>query len=80
MGRVVEEVHKSKIEELNKRIDDLVSDHKVIFKTISDNEKKIEDLEAKLYDAVLTSAKMEATVKTVLRLKESENSKLKKDE
>lgn len=80
IGKVVEEVHRSKIEELNKRIDELVSDHKVMNKTISDNERKIQKLEDKLYNAVLTSAKMEATITTVLRLKEkgTGSSKFKK--
>ncbi|MEP2936863.1 MAG: hypothetical protein ABJM06_00615 [Gilvibacter sp.] len=80
IGKVVEEVHRSKIDQLNKRIDELVSDHKVMNKTISDNEHKIEKLEEKLYHSTMTSAKMEATLKTVLLLREAEETKLKKNE
>ncbi|MCF6307901.1 MAG: hypothetical protein L3J09_08090 [Flavobacteriaceae bacterium] len=70
--RVAEEVHKSKIEELDKRVLEMEKEHKVMTKTISDSESKIKDLETKLYNSIILSTKMEATINTVLMLKERE--------
>jgi len=75
--RVAEEVHKSKIEELDKRVLEMEKEHKVMTKSISDSESKIKDLETKLYNSVILSTKMEATINTVLMLKEREIRELK---
>lgn len=75
--RVAEEVHKSKIEELDKRVLEMEKEHKVMTKTIADNETKIKDIEAKLYNSVILSTKMEATINTVLMLKDREIKELK---
>lgn len=78
--RVAEEVHKSKIEELDKRVLEMEKEHKVMTKTITDSENKIKELENKLYNSVILSTKMEATISTVLMLKERENGQLKNGE
>lgn len=77
VARIAEEVHKSKIEELEKRILLMEQDHKLNSKTISDNEQEIKDLKEKLYYATIMAEKMEATITTVLTLKGHEVKKLK---
>lgn len=74
--RIAEEVHKSKIEELEKRIIEMEKDHKVIMKTITDNEIKIKELDEKVFKSTIVSAKMEATIKTILYLNEKEGRNL----
>lgn len=68
--KVAEEVHKSKIDELEKRIVEMEKDHKVNLKVISDNETRINKLESKLWETSLEAAKIESTVKTILYLRE----------
>ena len=68
--KIAEEVHKSKIEELEKRILEMEKDHKVMKKTIDDSEAKIKQLDDKVFQSTIVSAKMEATIQTVLYLKE----------
>ncbi|MBE7635123.1 hypothetical protein F7642_12390 [Tenacibaculum finnmarkense genomovar ulcerans] len=77
ISKVAEEVHKSKIEEFNNKVANLVSEHKVMTKTINDNEKKILKLEDKVFNAIVSSSKMEATITTVLLLKDKEIEQLK---
>ena len=77
ISKISEEVHKSKIEEFNSKVVDLVSDHKVMQKTISENERKIQQLENKVFNAIVASSKMEATIQTVLILKDKEIEQLK---
>jgi predicted xylose isomerase-like sugar epimerase len=77
ISKVAEEVHKSKIEEFNNKVTELISEHKVMTKTIKDNERKIQDLENKVFNAIISSSKMEATITTVLHLKEKEIEQLK---
>jgi len=77
ISKVAEEVHKSKIEEFNNKVTELVSEHKVMTKTITDNERKIQYLEDKVFNAIVSSSKMEATIKTVLKLKDQEIELLK---
>lgn len=72
MSKVAEEVHKSKIEEFNKKVAELVSEHKVMTKTITDNERKIQLLEERVFNSIVSSSKMEATIKTVIMLKDKE--------
>ncbi len=82
IGKVAEEVHKSKIEEFSSKVAELVSDHKVMSKTIHDNERKIQQLEEKVFNSIVTSSKMEATISTLLVLKDKvpEQSKLRNNE
>lgn len=75
--KVAEEVHKSKIEEFEKTVAELISDHKVMKKTIADNEAKISKLEDRIYDYTITATKMEATIQTALLLKDKEIEQLK---
>jgi len=75
--KIAEEVHKSKIEDFDKRVAELLSEHKVMNKTITDNEQKIQRLEDRVFNAIISSAKMEATIKTVLLLKDKEIEQLK---
>lgn len=77
ISKVAEEVHKSKIEEFNNKVTELVSEHKVMTKTITDNEIKIQKLEDKVFNAIVSSSKMEATIKTVILLKDQEIEHLK---
>jgi hypothetical protein len=77
VSKVAEEVHKSKIEEFNNKVVELVSEHKVMNKTICENERKIQLLEEKVFNAIVSSSKMEATIKTVLFLKDKEIENLK---
>ena len=77
VSKVAEEVHKSKIEEFDNKVSDLISEHKVMTKTISDNERKIQLLEDKVFNAIVSSSKMEATIQTVLILKDKEIEQLK---
>jgi len=77
VSKIAEEVHKSKIEDFDKKIAELISDHKVMNKTITDNEQKIQRLEDRVFNAIISSAKMEATIKTVLLLKDKEIEQLK---
>ena len=77
ISKVAEEVHKSKIEAFNEKITELVSEHKVMTKTIKDNERKIQELENKVFNAIVSSSKMEVTITTILHLKEREIEQLK---
>ena len=77
ISKVAEEVHKSKIEAFSEKITELVSEHKVMTKTIKDNERKIQELENKVFNAIVSSSKMEATITTILHLKEREIEQLK---
>ena len=77
MSKVAEEVHKSKIKEFDNKVSELISEHKVMTKTISDNERKIQLLEEKVFNAIVSSSKMEATIQTVLILKDKEIEQLK---
>jgi len=77
VSKISEEVHKSKIAEFDKKVADLASDHKVMNKTITDNEQKIQKLEERVFNTIISSAKMEATIKTVLLLKDKEIEQLK---
>ena len=77
VSRIAEEVHKSKIEDFDKKVAELVSEYKVMNKTITDNEQKIQKLEERVFKAIISSSKMEATIKTVLLLKDKEIEQLK---
>ncbi len=77
ISKVAEEVHKSKIEDFDNKVAVLLSEHKVMNKTISDNERKIEILEDRVFKSIVSSSKMEATIKTVLLLKDREIEQLK---
>lgn len=68
--KVAEEAHKSKIAELEQRITEMEKDHKVMQKTIADNESKITELQKEMFKSSIFNAKMEATFDTVLRLGE----------
>lgn len=77
ISKIAEEVHKSKIADFDKKVADLISEHKVMNKTITDNEHKIQKLEDRVFDTIITASKMEATIKTVLLLKDKEIEQLK---
>jgi len=68
ISRIAEEVHRSKIEELENRLLEMEKDHKLYHKTILDNEKRIQNLEEKLWDAILNSTKIETALETALKL------------
>lgn len=66
--KIAAEVHKSKIEEFEKRILKMEQEHAVISKTLIDNQNKIEKLEDKLYNANMDSAKAYGTIQTLITL------------
>jgi len=66
--RIAAEVHKSKIEEFEKRILAVEQMHEVILKTIKDSEAKLDKLDNRIYDAILDSAKVIGTIETLKEL------------
>ena len=64
--KVAEEVHKSKIDELEKRIVDMEKKHEFFLKTISDNERNISKLHDKMYNADLTIAKFDGALSVLV--------------
>jgi len=64
--RIASEVHKSRIDELEKRIAEMEKKHGVFNKTISDNERKIEKLEERMYQSDMTRCKFEGALSVVI--------------
>lgn len=77
ISKIAAEVHKSKIDDFESKVAELLSEHKVMNKTITDNENKIKILEERIFQSIISSSKMEATIKTVLLLKDKEIEQLK---
>jgi archaellum component FlaC len=79
--KIAEEVHRSKIEELEKEIAEMKAEHKVMNKTIKDNEDKNNKLEDRLWAMTQTQSKIAAALQTVLKLRGVNNqSKLEDNE
>ncbi len=64
--KIASEVHKSKIDELEKRIIGMEKKHEVFIKTISDNEKKIEKLEDRVYQSDLIISKFDGALNVLI--------------
>jgi uncharacterized coiled-coil protein SlyX len=64
--KIASEVHKSKIDELEKRIASIEKKHEVFNKSISDNEKVLEKLENRLYQSDMKIAKFEGAFVVIL--------------
>ncbi len=64
--KIASEVHKSKIDELEKRIHEMEKKHEVFNKTISDNERKIEKLEEKMYQSDMVRCKFEGALSVLM--------------
>lgn len=72
--RIASEVHKSKIEEFEKRIMEMERKHDVMMKTIHDNEKRLEKLDDKLYDANTKLASTMGSLNVLFKLPANSNS------
>ena len=72
--KLASEVHKSRIDELEKRILEIEKKHEVILKSISDNENTIEKLEEKLYKSDLKVAKFEGAITVLIEKAKSKQS------
>lgn len=65
--RVASEVHKSKIEDFEKRIADMEKNQKLIMKSLENNESKIEKLDDRVYKANMESATAVGAIKTLVQ-------------
>jgi len=66
--KVASEVHKSKIEDFEKRILEIERKQEVILKTLTDNQNKLDKLDDRLYDANLKSATATGAITTFIEL------------
>jgi hypothetical protein len=65
--RIASEVHRSKIDEFEKRIQDMERKHEVMLKSILDNEKKMEKLEDRQYDANLQASQAIGAINVLIQ-------------
>ena len=65
--KIAAEVHKTKIEEFEKRILEIEQKQAVILKTIQDNEKKLGKLDDRLYQANMESAAAVGAINTLIQ-------------
>lgn len=65
--KVASEVHKSKIEDFEKRILEIERKQEVILKTMTDNQNKLDKLDDRLYDANLKSAAAVGAINTLIQ-------------
>lgn len=65
--KVAAEVHKSKIDEFEKRILEIEQKQAVILKTIQDNQTKLDKLDDRLYQANMESASAVGAIKTLIQ-------------
>ena len=75
--RVAEEVHKSKIDEMDKRMIEMEKDYKAIKLILTQNKDEIKDLQDKLYSSVMTASKMEGAITTMMTLQGNNIKQLK---
>lgn len=66
--KIAAEVHKSKIEEFEKRILEMEQKHAVILKTMIDMQNAMEKLEDRLYNANMESSKANGALQTLIQL------------
>ena len=74
VSKIASEVHKSKIDEFEKRILAMEQKQAVILKTIEDNQKFLEKLDDRIYKANLESASAVGAIKTLIQNGTSTNS------
>jgi hypothetical protein len=65
--KVAAEVHKTKIDEFEKRIQEMEQKQEVILKTIIDNQNKLDKLDDRLYQANMESAAAVGAIKTIIQ-------------
>ncbi len=71
--KVAAEVHKSKIEDFEKRIAEMEKNQKLIMKSLQDNESKIEKLDDRVYQANMESATAVGAIKTLAQIEIKKN-------
>lgn len=64
--KVAEEVHKSKIDEFEKRMLKIEQKQAVILKSIQDNQSKLDKLDERLYQANMNSASAVGAINTLI--------------
>jgi hypothetical protein len=64
--KVAEEVHKSKIDEFEKRMLKIEQKQAVILKSIQDNQSKLDKLDERLYQANMNSASAVGAINTII--------------
>jgi len=74
--KVAAEVHKSKIEEFEKRIADMEKKHEVLLKSMQDNQDTLKVIDKRVYDANMASSKAIGAIEYVIH-KQSESNNLK---
>ena len=66
INRIAIEVHKDKLNELEARIIEMEKNQQLILKSISDNEKRIEKIDDRVYNANIESASAIGAIKTFI--------------
>lgn len=74
--KVAAEVHKTKIDEFEKRILEIEQKQAVILKTIQDNQNKLDKLDDRLYQANMESAAAVGAIKTIIQSGQQRNNLL----
>lgn len=70
--KMAAEVHKSKIDEFEKRILAIEQKQEVILRTIDDNKNQLIKLDDRMYKANLDSSKAIGTIETLMKLRGKE--------
>lgn len=66
-NKVASEVHKSKIEEFEKRIAEMESKHEVILKTLKDHDDLMNKMEDRMYESNMKSSQAIGAIKTAIQ-------------
>jgi hypothetical protein len=64
--KIAAEVHKSKIEDFEKRIAEMEKQHQVLLKSMKDNDIKLSIMDDRLYHANIESSKAVGAIQTVI--------------
>ena len=66
--KLASEVHRSKIDEFEKRILEMEKKHDLILKSINDNQNKLDILDSRIYNANLESAKALGALNAIIQI------------